>query len=118
MTHIPKFEVPSHIVKVLNNLFEIERKLTLHGDHGSISRNVEKIKDAIRDTGYFYEDPTGQAFRETRTDLEATISGDRIENLYVSEVMKPIIRCGLHELSMVVQKGIVVVQANEGKAEA
>ncbi len=112
MTHIPRLEVPKWALLLLNNIYDIERKLSLHGDPGNASRNIEKIKEALLAEGLFYEDPLGQKFKETRTDLEATISGNSTENLVVVEVIKPIIRSGPSELSRVVQKGIVVVQAN------
>jgi hypothetical protein len=105
--------VPKLELLLLNNLYEIERKLSLHGDPGNANRNIEKIKDALlTQGGLFYEDPLGQAFKETRTDLEATISGQGTESLVVTEVIKPIIRIGRQELSRVVQKGIVIVQAS------
>ena len=59
----------------------------------------------------YYEDPMGQVFSETRTDLEASITGTNTENLYVVEVIKPIIRIGDRQFSRVVQKGIVVVES-------
>ncbi len=106
--------IPTYILQILNNLYEIERKLALHGDHANVRRNVEKIKDVFREGGIFYEDPLGEPFKETRTDLEATISGETTEDLYVAEVIKPIIRYGQPEFSKVVQKGIVVVQSKDG----
>jgi hypothetical protein len=114
MARIQIQEIPKWLLTVMNNLYEIERKLTVHGDPGNATRNVERMKDAIAAEGLFYEDPLGQPFRETRTDLEASISGTTTENLIVAEVIKPIIRCGPSELSRVVQKGIVVV---EGRTE-
>ena len=64
-----------------------------------------------------YEDPMGQPFKETRTDLDATISGSGTENLVVVEVIKPIIRILLRkesvELKKVVQKGIVIVESQK-----
>jgi hypothetical protein len=113
MSHIPAMEVPKQFLTMLNNLYEIERKLALHGDPGNAMRNVERIKDALKEQGIFYEDPMGQPFKETRTDLDATISGTGTENLVVSEVIKPIVRAGLRELSRVVQKGIVVVESKQ-----
>jgi hypothetical protein len=98
---------------MLNNLYEIERKLSVHGDPGNVGRNVEKMKDAFRNEGLFYEDPLGQPFRETRTDLEVNISGQETENLVVVEVIKPIIRRGEAEFSRVVQKGIVVLESKD-----
>lgn len=117
MAHMPVIEIPKWALTVLNQIYEVERKLTLHGDPGNALRNVEKLKDALAGEGIFYEDPMSQPFRETRTDLEATISGSGTENLVVVEVIKPIIRGGNVSFSRVVQKGIVVVQSkDEGEA--
>lgn len=110
-------EIPKWIFGTLNNLYEIEKKLALHGDVGNASRNVEKMKDVFAEMGVFYEDPMGQEFKETRTDLEATISGSGTEKLVVVEVIKPIIRAGDAAFSKVVQKGIVVVESKKGDKE-
>lgn len=96
---------------VLNNLYDIERKLALHGDQGNANRNVERIKEVYADQSIFYEDPMGQIFSETRTDLEATITGQGTDRLKVVEVIKPIIRAGDSSYSRVIQKGIVIVQS-------
>lgn len=106
-------EIPKWILNTLNNVYEIERKLALHGDAGNATRNIDKIKDTFAEQGVFYEDPMGQEFKETRTDLDATISGPGIDNLFVAEVIKPIIRAGEAAFSKVVQKGIVVVESKE-----
>jgi hypothetical protein len=114
MARIQVQDIPKWLMTVMNNLYEIERKLSTHGDLGNAARNVERIKEAIAVEGlFFYEDPLGQPFKETRTDLEASISGTTTENLVVAEVIKPIIRCGSRELSRVVQKGIVVVEGRK-----
>jgi hypothetical protein len=67
--------------------------------------------------GLFHHDPTGEHFQETRTDLEAAISGKGTEHLKVVEVIKPIIRIGQRALSHVIQKGIVVVEESAGTGE-
>ncbi len=113
MVQTPAMEVPKWALQMLNNLYEIERKLSVHGDPGNVGRNVEKMKDALRNVGLFYEDPLGQPFRETRTDLEVNISGQGTENLVVKEVIKPIIRVSQDEFSRVVQKGIVVLESKD-----
>jgi hypothetical protein len=104
-------EVPKWILTVLNHLYEVESKLRRQGDSSNALRNVDKMKEAIASEGVFFEDPFGQDFKETRTDLEATITGQGTESLRVVEVIKPIIRIGTQQLSRVVQKGIVVVQS-------
>lgn len=104
-------EIPKWVQQVLNNLYEIESKLGRSGDPANAMRNVIKMKEALATEGVFFEDPFGQLFDETRTDLEVTISGSGTEDLRVVEVIKPIIRIGDPSYSRVVQKGIVVVQA-------
>jgi hypothetical protein len=104
-------DVPKWVLRTLNNLYDIERKLAVHGDSGNVSRNVAQIKDAFTEGLHlFYEDPSGQAFNETRTDLEASITGVGADNLKVVEVIKPIIRYGEPASSRVVQKGVVIVK--------
>lgn len=113
MINTPHYEVPKWILALLNQVYEVEQKLKRHGDPGNALRNLDKIKDNLEEGGVFYDDPMGQEFRETRTDLEATISGTGTEKLVVVEVIKPIIRAGKRDLSRVVQKGIVVVESKE-----
>jgi hypothetical protein len=105
----PNIEVSKWALGIVNNVYEIERKLVLHGDSAQLSRNVNRLKELIKEMGLIYEDPFGQPFKETRTDLEASISGASTENLHVTEVIKPIIR-EAGGLSMIVQKGIVIVE--------
>jgi hypothetical protein len=107
----PFLELPKVLLQTLNQLYDIERKLAMHGDNAGVSRNVERIKDAFLNEQLFYEDPMGQPFNETRTDLDVSIAGEGAENLVVTEVIKPIIRNGTLAFSRVVQKGIVVVQS-------
>jgi len=104
-------EVPSWILKVLNNICDIERKVQIHGDPGNVKRNVDRIKETFESEKIFYENPMGQLFAETRTDLEASITGAGTENLHVVEVIRPIVRIGDKDYSRVVQKGIVVVES-------
>lgn len=105
--------VPKYIFVLANNLFEIEKKIALNGDPGNFSRNIAKMKDALEENGVTYENPEGEPFNETRTDLDASISGTGTENLFVVDVIKPIIRAGVSGISTVIQKGIVVVESRD-----
>lgn len=107
----PTMEAPKWLLTLTNQLYEIESKLQRSGDAVNALRNVQKIKEALAEQQVFYEDPFGQPFKETRTDLDASITGEGTENLHVVEVIKPIVRLGTPEYSRVVQKGIVVVQS-------
>jgi hypothetical protein len=124
-------QLPKSILTVLNQLYEVEQKLKKQDDPAGLGRNIGKMKDAFADEGLpaldagggqccirlAYEDPMGQPFKETRTDLDATIAGASTENLVVVEVIKPIIRAimkdGASEFSKIVQKGIVIVESRE-----
>jgi hypothetical protein len=106
-----QLSIPKFVLQTLNHLYDAERKLTLHGDPGGVLRNIERIKDAFAEESLFYEDPMGQPFSETRTDLDASIAGEGTEDLHVTEVIKPVIRYGDPRYSRVIQKGIVVVRS-------
>lgn len=106
-----QIKIPKELIVVINNLFEIEKKISIHGDVANLQRNVTKMREAIEDQGLTFEDPQGQPFNQTRSDLEATISGESAEDLYVIDVIKPIIRVNISGISQVVQKGIVVVES-------
>jgi hypothetical protein len=110
MTNLNQSDAPKWACTLLNHLYELEKKLHTHGDVGNALRNVGKMKDTFEEIGLFYEDPMGQTFKETRTDLEATISGTGTDNLEVVEVIKPIIRQGTRQFSRITQKGIVIVE--------
>ena len=101
-----RLQIPRSILTVLNQLYEVEQKLKKQDDSAGLGRNIGKMKDALAEEGLptldarggqlriglAYEDPMGQPFKETRTDLDATIAGPGTDNLVVVEVIKPIIR--------------------------
>lgn len=124
-------QIPKTILIALNQLYEMEQKVRKQDDPTNLGRNIGKIKDAFAEEGFptlvdggvhgriglKYEDPMGQPFKETRTDLDATISGSDTNHLVVVEVIKPIIRAifrdGAGEFSKVIQKGVVIVEARK-----
>lgn len=126
-----KTQIPKSILIVLNQLYELEQKLKKQDDPANFGRNIRKMKDAFAEVGLqagdagggqfrialVYEDPMGQPFKETRTDLEATISGAGTEDLVVVEVIKPIIRAvfrdGAGEFSKIIQQGVVIVKSRK-----
>jgi len=114
--------IPKQLLAAMNQLYELEKKVEKHGGPGNFERNIGKMKDAFEHFnepagGFKYEDPMGQRFTETRTDLEATITGEDDQDLVVVEVIKPIIRFvsrdSLGSYSKVVQKGIVLVESRK-----
>lgn len=124
----PGIKIPKMFLTILNHLYEIEHKSNRLEEFNKISRNIERIKDAFREelvgaengTGLLYEDPMGQAYDETRNDLDANISGESTESLVVVEVIKPIIwiKNPQQGLSKVVQNGVVIVESKTEQNEA
>jgi hypothetical protein len=108
-----QIQIPKYILLIINNLFEIQKKVESTEDELNISRNLVKIIEVLEEQGLSFENPLGQSFNQTRTDLEATISGEGTENLVVVDVLKPIIRAGNSHNSIVIQKGIVIVETSK-----
>ena len=111
---------------IINQIFEIERKVEKLEETNSIQRNVAKLKEIMEsqvstlfanEIGFIYENPIGQVYDETRTDCNASIAGENTEDLIIIEVIKPIIRLKQSDLiqqndiTRIVQKGVVVVQS-------
>ncbi len=98
-------------LKIINQFFEIGRKLNSIPGSDSLQRNMERIRNYYEEMGLKIHDPLNEAYSETRTDCEASISGTSVDNLYIHEVIKPIVRNVQDGRSLIVQKGIVIVKA-------
>lgn len=122
------FKVPQQYLDLINQIFEIEKKVENLKEENSISRNVSKLKTAIEEelfkdvkniTGFSYYNPIDEPYNETRTDCEANIVGEGVEKLFIVEVIKPIIFCNYLDndrpVKSIVQKGIVIVESNNTK---
>jgi hypothetical protein len=102
---------------ILNQLFEIEKKLERIEESNSINRNLSKLKELFetelyqQGSGLTYHNPIGEPYSETRTDCEASIAGENTENLVITEVIKPIIRFKQGGFNHIVQKAVVIVQS-------
>jgi len=115
-------KIPRIYIDLLDQVFEIEKKLELINEPNSIARNISKMKEVFEnafgsitetDIGLLYHNPIGEAYSETRTDLEASIAGSLTTNLVVTEVIKPIIRFRSGGVNMIARKGVVVVASKK-----
>ena len=106
---------------IINQLFEIERKVAALREPNSLQRNINKLKDIMEHDmmalpdggaqGFTWHNPLGEDYNITRTDCEASIAGESITDLQIAEVIKPIIRFRQGDLNVIVQKAVVVVNA-------
>lgn len=108
------------ILFLLNQVFEIENKVNKLEENNSINRNIKKLKEFFEETfneqiSFLIENPIGEKYNETRTDVEANISGDSTEDLVIVDVIKPIIRMKQGKINQIIQKAIVVVETKKGE---
>ncbi len=108
-------EIPKYVMVVLNQVFEIEKKLASLDDREKLSRPLEKIKTAFdsEDMQFLIDDPIAQKYDITRTDVETTIVGIGHDNLKIIEVFKPIIKITSNGVSRVIQKGVVIASSTD-----
>jgi len=109
------------VLEVRNQLFEIERRAHGSSLENLMRRNVRRINGALEailrqagDLGeieLLVEDPTGQRYDETRTDCDASITGDAGDELTISETLKPIVRVRSGNSVSIVQRAVVLVDA-------
>jgi len=118
-------KLPQSYLDLMNQIFEIEKKVALLNVENSIHRNLSKIKRILEEElfrystsstiGLSYHNPIGEVYTDTRTDCEATISGEVVDNLKIIEVIKPIIYYSYTEnerlYKAIVQQAVVVVQS-------
>ena len=92
-----------YLLRIINQIFDIEKK---SAQNAGILRHVERIKNTFDEMGYVIQNPMGEKYNETRTDCEASIVGTQIQNLVITDVIKPIV----HNGGVIVQKGVVIVE--------
>ncbi len=101
----------SALLPIVNQLFDLERKLDRLPDGKPLNRNLRRMRESLEDLGISYHNPLGESFDETRTDCEASITGTQTENLVITEVIKPIVHLKEEGYLQLIQNGVVIVSA-------
>ncbi len=97
-------------IKMGNLVFELEKKLGAQPASPAVARNLERMKAVLEEAGLLVLNPNGEAYSETRTDLEASITGaSSARPMVVLEVIKPVIYSNQDGIRSLVQKGVVIV---------
>ena len=118
-------KIPQVIVDLVNQVFEIEKKVNNLKEENSLNRNINRIKTLFEENllnqtngdmvKLSYHNPINEEYKETRTDCDITILGDDVNDLIIVEVVKPIIYCTLLDnqnfVKKIVQKGVVIVKS-------
>lgn len=97
-----------NIIPLINQFFELSNKLQIdHSDQ--YERNIQRIYNFFENNDYVIKNPLNEAYSESRTDIEASLTGSKTTSLVISQVIKPIIYKKLDGQLTLVQKGIVIV---------
>ena len=100
------------LIKIMNQFFEIQKKMAGKSELNSLQRNLERIQEYFGEISLEMHNPLGENYNETRTDCEASIAGELGRNLLISEVIKPIIYLNdENNRKVIVQKGVVIVHS-------
>lgn len=105
------FNMPAQLLQIINQLFDLEKKVGRLTESHSMDRNLDRIRNTFNELGLEIENPLGQPYDETRTDCEASIAGTGTDRLRITDVIKPIIRMRQGGGSFIVQKGVVIVES-------
>ncbi len=97
----------------MNQLFEMQAKINESGVAQNFERNFNRLFSLFEEEGYIIQDPTGEAYAETRTDCEASISGRIGSKMKITRTIKPIIYQKKDGGSVqLLQKGVVIAENN------
>ncbi len=96
------------LLRVINQLFEAEKKASRGAEFASIQKNLERMHVAIEEMGLLILNPQGEEYHESRTDCECSIAGDPGKKLFIKEVLKPVIYGQIGEHRYLVQKAVVI----------
>jgi hypothetical protein len=100
-------------LKILNQVFELEKKIKGKDELLSLQRNVDRIKNSFEEMGLLLYNPEGESYNETRTDCEASISGTSTKNLQIINVIKPIVYHQQNGSKALIQKGVVIAETKK-----
>ena len=99
-------------VHVINQLFEMQAKIRESGAAQSFERNFSRLFNIFEEDGYIIQDPTGEAYTETRTDCEASISGRIGSKMKITRTIKPVIYQRRDGSVQLLQKAVVIAENN------
>lgn len=98
-------------IRIINQLFELDKKTTAKPELSSLQRNVDRIKQHFEEAGYTILNPLGEAYHETRIDYEASITGDMAPEMEIVNVIKPVVYYTAGGQKSILQKGVVIAAA-------
>ena len=99
-------------VKMANLVFDLDKKLQAGEQSPGVKRIVARMLQLLEEEGLMILNPLGEAFTETRTDVEATLVGDVKGKLHITDVIKPVIYGKVDGKNTLLQRGVVLAGSN------
>lgn len=96
------------VIQLINQVHQLQRKLNRVDETGTTSRQIERIMDIFAESGYLVDNPLGQHYDGTRTDLAVTF-GSRTTGTMITDVLKPVIYRQEEGESKLLQIGVVLI---------
>ena len=90
----------------------MQAKLKEAGTAQNFERNFNRLFTLFEEDGYLVQDPTGEAYNETRTDCEVSISGRLGSKMKITRTIKPIIHLRKDGKLLLLQKAVVIAENN------
>jgi iron uptake system EfeUOB component EfeO/EfeM len=94
------------LIEIANQLHSLEKKIEKESHSSLYTRHIQRMRQALQEMGISYHSPEGEKYSETRTDVEANITGTPSANMKITEVIKPIVM----QNNSIIQAGIVIVE--------
>ncbi len=97
-------------VRIINQLFEMKAKIKELGAEQQFERNFTRMFSLFEEDGYIIQDPTGEAYTDSRTDCEASISGRVGSKMKITRTIKPVIYQKANEGVQLLQKAVIIAE--------
>lgn len=99
-------------LQIINQLFDMQTRLKEAGTVQQFERNFTRLFSLFEEDGFIIQDPTGEAYTETRTDCEASISGRISSKMKITRTIKPIVYQKKEGALQLLQKAVVIAENN------
>ena len=100
------------LCKLINQLHGIKTVCHKSDLNKSLQRKFDRIDQSLIELGLYTHDPLNEEYDFTRLDCDASISGDKEENLKIVEVIKPLIYSKENGSNVILQKALVIVEGS------
>jgi hypothetical protein len=102
----------NYTLQIINQLFEMQHKVKELGQAPAFERNFNRLSAIFEEEGFIIQDPTNEAYTDSRTDCEANLVGSIASKMKITKTLKPIIYKKSDANIQLVQKAVVLVEKN------